>query len=179
MSKILFWDIETSLSTVATFQLKTEYIPHTNILTDWYIICGAWKWLGEKEIHSIATNSQTNPPFDPISLRDDIEVCKKLRSVLLEADVIVHHNGDAFDVKKLNSRLIKHGLQPLPKLTTIDTLKLARKFFYFMSNRLDALGRHFNLGRKEHVYSELWMDILTSKTFQEESKSTVNKMLIY
>jgi hypothetical protein len=42
-----------------------------------------------------------------------------------EADIICAHNGDAFDIKKINSRLITNGFKPPSPFKTIDTLKAA------------------------------------------------------
>jgi DNA polymerase elongation subunit (family B) len=151
-AKILFWDIETSLSVVTTFTLYPKYISHDAILQDWNIICGAWKFAGDRITHAISVGKDVT---------NDKEVVKKLRDVVMSADMIVHHNGDKFDIKMLNTRLIYHGLEPLDKkILTLDTLKEARKTFRFTSNRLDYLGEFLGVGRKLHTKGGLWMDVL-------------------
>lgn len=169
--KILIWDIETSYNIATTFSLFPKYISHDNILQDWYIICAAWKWLGDTKTHVITTLDDQGDNADH---KNDIRVVEKMRSLLLEADVVVHHNGDKFDLKKLNTRLIYHRLDPLPtKLTTVDTLKAAKKTFAFSSNRLDYLGAYLGLGRKLHTDSSLWMDSLKGDV------KAINKMAKY
>lgn len=145
------YDIETSLMVVTAFQLKTEYIPHTAILQDWNILSAAWKYLGDKEVKAVSVGQDVT---------DDRHVCETLRKVIADADIIVHHNGDKFDLKKLNARLIYHDLLPLPPKATVDTLKEAKKVAYFTSNRLDYLGKALCGRGKVHTDPELWLNVL-------------------
>jgi DNA polymerase III epsilon subunit-like protein len=87
--------------------------------------------------------------------------------------VIVHHNGDKFDLKKLNTRLIIHGLDPLPKIHTVDTLKEVRKVAAFTSNRLDYLAKTLVGAGKTHVDYQLWLDIMKG------NKRAVRDMVAY
>ena len=149
--KILYLDIETSLMLLGAFTLKTEYTPYTNIIDDFYIICAAWQLEGEKTIESASVTK----------LGDDKEVVRQLRNAIEAADVIVYHNGDKFDLKKLNARIIKHKLPPLPnRIVSVDTLKEARRTFGFSSNRLDYLGGFLGVGHKTHTDGSLWIKIL-------------------
>ena len=150
--KIVLWDLETAPLVVTSWGLFKPYLSHDNILEDTSLICAAWKDLEEKVVHSVAIN-----PADP---RNDQRVVEELREALGEADVLVGHNGDKFDLKTFNARLIFHGLKPLPPIKTVDTLKVARKNFRFTSNRLDYLGRFLGVGRKLHTDYSLWLDIL-------------------
>lgn len=154
--KVLLWDIETSLMLASVFQLKTDYINYNNIIQDWHIISGAWKWEGEKKIHSVSVLDNKNKHMD-----NDKFVVQTLRDVVAEADVIVHHNGDHFDLKKLNTRIIKHRIAPLDnKLVTVDTYKHAKRTFNFTSNRLDYLGIFLGVGEKIHNEPGLWLGAL-------------------
>lgn len=170
--RILLWDVETSLNILTSFSLYPKYIHHNNILQDWYIICGAWKFLGEAQIYNaFITSNKERFEKNPI---DDYEVVKQLRDALLEADIIVHHNGDKFDIKKLNTRLIYHRLDPLPnKLNTVDTLKEARRTFAFSSNRLDYLGKYLGVGEKIVTEPDLWSRVLVG------DKNAITDMVIY
>jgi hypothetical protein len=150
--KIMIWDIETSFMLVAVFGLKNDYINPDNIVKDWSILCGAWKWLGNDEVHTICV--------DPLHPDDDMEVVEKLRAAVEEADIIVHHNGDRFDVKKLMARVIQYGLPPVPPLVTVDTLKEVRKVAGFTSNKLDYLGLSLDTGQKMETSKNLWLKIL-------------------
>lgn len=80
-----------------------------------------------------------------------------LWDILDNADIVVAHNGDKFDIKKINARFIKYGLTPPSPYKTIDTLKVARKHFGFNSNRLDDLGEYLDVGRKQATPKNLWL----------------------
>jgi DNA polymerase III epsilon subunit-like protein len=67
------------------------------------------------------------------------------------------HNCNAFDFKKINTRFIANGMPPVSPFKPIDTLKIARRYFAFNSNKLDDLGEFLGLGRKlHHEGKELW-----------------------
>lgn len=150
--KIILFDIETSLIIATTFTLYPERIPHDGILQDWFILSGAWKELGSKTVQSVSVAD-----FKRTKLDDDYDVVKAIRNGLLDADIVVGHNLDKFDIRKLNTRLIFHGLPPLPKIQTIDTLKVAKKIGQFTSNRLDYLSKYLVGRGKEKTTPDLWM----------------------
>jgi DNA polymerase elongation subunit (family B) len=164
--KIVLWDIETAPLVVTSWGLFKPYLSHDNILEDMTMICASWKELDEKTIHSTAVNIA-----DP---RNDREVVEELREVLADADVLVGHNGDKYDLKIFNARLIYHGLDPLPPRKTIDTLKVAKKYFRFTSNRLDYLGGLLGVGRKIPTSYSLWMDII-----MRNDEKALNRMIAY
>jgi hypothetical protein len=162
--KIILWDIETSWVKGYFWNLWPQNgIPSDNIIDDWSILCGAWKELGKDKVHAVAVKK----------VGDDKEVCKKLRDVLSEASLVIHHNGDKFDVKKLNARLIYHGLEPLGKVATLDTLKEVKKVASFSSNRLDYLAKFFGGSGKLHNSPSLWIDVMNG------SKKALRNMVEY
>ena len=57
-----------------------------------------------------------------------IDVLRHCVGAVDEADVIVHHNGDKFDDKELNARVIYHAHETIRRSQPwSDTLKAARK----------------------------------------------------
>ena len=72
----------------------------------------------------------------------------RLWQVLDESDIVIAHNGDKFDIKMLNVLFVKYHLNPPSPYRSIDTLKVARKYFRFMSNRLGDLGMKLGVGDK-------------------------------
>lgn len=155
--KILVWDIETAHMVVSAFDLFNRHmLPYDNISKESYIICAAWRWLGEKTVHTVSVLD--DPERFKADPRDDTHVMKTLYEVLSQADAVIHHYGDKFDYKKLNTRLIKAGGKPLPELVKIDTYKLAKNHFTFPSNRLDAIGKELGLGGKISTKNQLWLD---------------------
>lgn len=171
--RVLFYDLETSFNIVAAFQLWDRggnNIPHQNIISERYIICACWKWLGEDKIHSVAvTDSPQRYKKNPY---DDRYVVEKLHEVLSEADVVIAHYGDGFDNKYVRTRALYHGLSPISPFISVDTKKIASSQFLFNSNRLDYLGRFLGVGRKISTKSDLWMDVLRGD--QRAIKEMVN-----
>lgn len=156
--RIILWDIETTHNLAAVFQLANQdWIAPENIIQERYIVCASWKELGESKIESVSTLDSKSYKRDP---HNDYAVCKKLHEVLSGADVLVHHNGDKFDLKYVETRMLVHGFSPLPPITTIDTLQTAKRRFLFNSNKLDYLGHILGVGRKKPTTNGLWLRIL-------------------
>jgi len=150
--KILLFDVENSPLVSYTWGIWEQDV--IEVKEEWYILCFAYKWLGEKETHVVAM-----PDFKGYSKdkKNDYKVVKKLHELFNQAEVLIAHNGDQFDIKKANARFIQHGLEPPKPYKTIDTLKLARKHFKFDSNKLDYLGQYLRCGRKlPHTGKHLW-----------------------
>lgn len=57
-----------------------------------------------------------------------------------EADIVVAHNGTAFDVPFLRTRALIHGLQPVHPKKILDPVMLARRVFRFHRNSLEAIS---------------------------------------
>lgn len=157
--RILFWDIETSLELVAVFDLKyNDFIDPANLVTERYVICASWKWAGEKTIHHVSVLD--NPKLYAKEPANDRHVIETLHNVLSSADIIVAHNGDQFDTKYVETRILFHGLSPLPPIPSIDTCTTAKNRFKFNSNKLDYLGSFLNVGRKKPTTTGLWLRVL-------------------
>jgi len=111
---------------------------------DWYMLSFAVKWNdGKTKVYSLPDYKgyKKNKTNDRLLVSD-------LHRVFTDADIVIAHNGDNFDIKRANARFVFHGLTPPPTYKTVDTLKLARRSFRFDSNRLDSLARYLGLGRK-------------------------------
>lgn len=164
--RICFFDIETSPIIASTWSMYPQSLPLNGIVHDWYIICGAWKFLGDPKIYSVAT---TTP-------HKDIATVKKLMDVLASCDVIVGQNSDKFDIRKLNAKLIQYKLPPLPNIPTVDTLKASRRVAAFTSHKLDYMARILNGNQKIKVGLGLWMDVMGGSKKALKEMVTYNKM---
>ena len=160
MSKVLFFDIETAPNLSYVWgQWQQDVIEHVN---EWYILCFSYKWEDQKSTHVVALKDFELYDNDP---DNDLQVVKKLWELLDEADIVIGHNSDAFDIKKANARFVYHGLAPPSHYQTVDTLKLARRHFKFNSNRLGHLGEHLGLGGKESTGGfETWAGCMKGDT---------------
>lgn len=173
--RILMYDIETSLQTVAVFQLGgNDWIQPHNIIQERHMICAAWQWLGEKDVHTVSLlDDPKRYAKDPT---DDRHVAEVMHNVMAEADVVVAHYGDSFDNKYVLTRSLYHGLDPLPPMQTIDTKKIAKQKFYFNSNSLDYLGQYLKVGKKLAHPGGLWLDILKGG---DKATAAIKKMVTY
>lgn len=173
--RILFYDLETSLQTVAVFQLGgNDYIQPQNLITERYIICASWEWLGEGKVHSVSVLDDSERFVK--DQQDDKHVVETLHKVMSEADVIIAHYGDSFDNKYVRTRILYHGLDPLPPIATIDTKKIAKQVFYFNSNKLDYIGKYLKIGQKLSHSHGLWLTILRGG---KEAVAAIKKMVVY
>lgn len=157
--RILIYDIETSLQLVSVFGLaNNDWIKPDNIITERHVISICWEWLGENKVNSVSLlDDPERFAKDP---HDDKHVIEQFHKVYSEADVVVTHNGDSFDQKWVLTRVLYHGLPPLPPVTSIDTNKIAKQKFYFNSNSLDYLGGYLGLGHKKRTPPGLWLRVL-------------------
>jgi len=151
---ILYIDIENSRMIVEfpTYSLyNIDRIHPRFIKKDWHITCAAWGWLDNttKTIKGIKAISGLDfPKAFKRDHRDDYGVVTELHKVLSQADLIVGHNSDSFDIKKINYKFIKHGLDPIDMPPTVDTLKAAKKYARASSNSLYYLAKEFNVEMK-------------------------------
>lgn len=151
--RILIWDLENAPSLGYFYDLwKEGNIVDTKV--GWYLLSVAYKWLGDKQVKCFALPDFKG--YKPGS-EDDEQLVRELHKLIDQADILVAHNGDKFDIKKANARFAYYNLPPPSPYKTVDTLKVAKKYFNFTSNRLDALGDHLGYGRKRvHTGFNLW-----------------------
>lgn len=155
--RICSFDIETLPAIAATFTLYPDAINHENVLADTSIVCICWKDLG-KPTKSISVLD--DPKLFKKDHTSDYHVCKTIRDEFDGVDILIGHNLKRFDVKRLNARLIFHGLEPLPMIQMIDTLTELKKVATFTSHRLDYLGKHLFEDGKQQTSKGLWLRCL-------------------
>lgn len=115
------------------------------------------KWLDGKQV----TKALPDYPNYKAGGRDDSHLMQDLWALLDEADIVVAHNGNRFDIKKINSRFLVHGLTPPSPYRTVDTLLEARRVAAYDSNRLNELGKILELGEKMKTGgADLWFNCL-------------------
>lgn len=142
-SRILVWDIETSpLITYAWGIWEANAI---EIIEDKQVLSVAWQWVGENKVHVVGQDDLAG--YIP-GVNNDSAIIQLIWELLEEADAEVAHNGDAFDVKIVNSRMMIHGLKPYSSVKQIDTKKIAKRVAGFTSNRLKDLARDLNVSQK-------------------------------
>lgn len=172
--RVILYDLETSHNLAAVFGLANQdWINPENIIQERYIVSFAWKVLGEAKVHAVSVLD--DPKWFAIDPHCDNYVVKELHKVLSSADVIIAHNGDAYDIKFAETRMLYHELPPLPPITKIDTLKIAKSRFMFNSNKLDYLGKFLKVGEKAHTSPGLWLRVLAGASGAVEEMVKYNK----
>lgn len=172
--RVLFWDIETSLQLAAIFQLAhNDWIDPSSLVTERYVICACWKWEGDSKVQSVSVLD--DPKRYKNNPHDDYHVIETLHEVLSQADVIVHHNGDSFDKRYIDTRALVHGMTALPPVASIDTYKVAKSKLYLNSNKLDYIGKLLGVGKKLPTTPKLWMRVLQGDPDAVREMVTYNK----
>ena len=162
--KILLFDIETTPFVAYSWGPKYQ-VNLIDFIHDWHVLCFAYKWLGEDDVKIVSQRQfpsyhkhKNNRRKAEETRRDDKSVVKEMWRLFDEADIIIAHNGDKFDIKKMNARFAIHGLGRPTPFHTVDTVKVARRSFSFGSNSLNDLGKFLSLGQKlTHTGFELWV----------------------
>jgi len=91
--RILFYDIETAPGQAFVWSAKTRYIPHTMMIHPPFMLCWAAKWSDNRTVMS-----SYSTPEEEIREKDDERIVTELADLLRQADIIVAHNGDRFDL---------------------------------------------------------------------------------
>ena len=150
-AKILLFDSETSplLAMVFQKQVWKAKIGYDKVVSDYYFLSWAAKWLGDN-----AVMSDVLTPEEALK-EDDSRIIRSLWKLIDEADVVIAHNC-AFDIPNFNTRSVKHGLMPPSPYKIVDTLKTAQQQFGFTHNSLGALAKFFDLEGKIETDFGLW-----------------------
>lgn len=170
--KILLWDIESCYNIVVAHAIyKGYFLSPNDIIQERFLISGAWKWYGQKRVHAVSLLD--DPKRFKRDHTDDYWVVSQLYGVVSEADAIVAHYGDNFDIKMLNARMIYHGFPPLPQVIQIDTWKMAKAKFKFNSNKLDYIAKYLGHEGKMPTPPGLWHRVLNGE------RKAIKEMVAY
>lgn len=151
--KILVFDIETAPLKAWVYQKSVwkANIADEQIISEWFMLTWSAKWLfDEKVVSDRLTSAEALK-------EDDSRIVKSLWKLLDQADIVIAHNGDNFDVPNMNTRFVLNHIRPPKLYQTIDTKKVAARQFGFTHNSLGALARMFGLSPKEDVHFDLWV----------------------
>lgn len=169
-AKILFIDIETS----PNLSYMWGHYEQNALAVEsyWHLLSFSAKWLGGKSV--------TKGLIDYPGYRSDKENDKKLVAdiwkLLDEADIVIGHNVNAFDLKKINARFSFHKLLPPSPYKTVDTLTVARRHFAFHSNKLNDLCVFLGVGQKISTGGfELWKKCMEGDSASWKKMKAYNK----
>lgn len=138
-SKLLYLDIETAPMKGYIWRMFDMVTNTDMVKSEVYMLSWAAKWDDSDEI---IVKGLCDYPRYKAGTEDDTSLIRDLAGLLDEADFVVAHNGDKFDLKKINTRLILAGGSPVSPYRSIDTMKISKRAFGFSSNKLSWLARH-------------------------------------
>lgn len=167
--KVLLFDIETTPLTVKTWHTGKQRISFDQIMEEWFLLSYSGKWLFDSKVFgSVLTPAE-------VLHKDDFRITKEIWHYFDQADVIIAHNGNGFDIPKSQTRFLAHRLAPPSPFQTIDTLLIARKNFQLSSNKLDYIGQLMLNERKLHTEYSLWLRCLEGDPQALSDMLTYNK----
>lgn len=153
--KILIFDIETAPLLASVWGLWKQNVNLDLLVNDWFMLSWSAKWLHDNQVFcGIITPEE-------VKSENDERITRSLWQFINEADIVIAHNGKKFDVKRVNTRFLFHGLNPPLPYRVIDTLEAVKRTFAISSNRMDYINRFLHLERKmETGGAQLWVKCL-------------------
>ncbi len=139
--KILIFDIETAPILADVWGLWKNNVGLNQIQRNGFIMSWCAKWLGEDYTYYMDCRDNGE--------EDEKGVIEGLVDLFNQADAVVAHNGDKFDMRWVRGRCLIHGIEPFAPIKQIDTLKTAKGQFYLHSNRLAYIADVLNCAPKE------------------------------
>ena len=137
-NKIKLWDIES-----------------TNLNANFgYILSIAVKNLGEKSVRCYSVEDYPLYKKEPTSDKALLEDAYK---DLSSAGAWVTWYGGGFDVPFVNTRLLSHGMAPMPPIPHIDGWRIARYKMKLHSNRLASVSSFLGISEKTPLDGPIWI----------------------
>lgn len=149
--RLLFYDIETAPMLSFHWEPKVDYVAAPMVESDdRFLLCWSAKWSDDtKVIAGRLTQKEARA-------QDDARIVTGLADLMRSADYVVAHNGNRFDYKRVNARLLIDRLTPLGNVQMIDTLSIARTSFDLPYNNLNYLAQKLGFGKKLSTSFDLW-----------------------
>lgn len=174
MAKILILDIETAPNIAYVWGAWKQNIGQNQWKEKGHIMSFVAKWLDNDTI-VYAENRKSN----------DKTIVKKLVGLLDEADIVVAHNGDRFDLPVILGRALVHGINPPSPYHTVDTCRIARRRFRYTTNSLANLAEELGLYHQKEKHKkfpgfELWLECLRNndEAWAEMKEYNVEDVLV-
>lgn len=165
--KILLLDIETLPIKASVWGTRKQFVNPIQIEKDWSVVCWSAKWLfSDKVFGEVVT------PKEAIA-HEDQSVLGGIWSLVNDAHVVITHNGNAFDMKKLNWRFFVHDMPKPMYYKSIDTYQVVTDNFAPTFGKLDWIAEVLGISRKIETSFKWWDEC------QKGNKTYLNRMLVY
>lgn len=121
-----------------------------------FLLCMCYKEVGKKAVKTLRIDR--SPGYRKDTTNDGWLV-QRCRDVLASADMVVSWYGreGCFDAPFLRTRMLKHGVDPLPPLIHWDGQYMSRRFLQMRANRLVNMGRLLGIDLKTDFDGPRWM----------------------
>lgn len=169
--KVLIFDIETAPLLASVWQAWKQNVGMKQLNKDWYMLSWAAKWLDEDYVMYMDCRDDG---------LDDKNLLLGLHKLLNEADIVITHNGDKFDIPKVRSRMLTQGIMPFSPIKSIDTCKVSKKMFGETYNSLGWLSKKLCPETEKYSHSnfpgfELWKECIQGNMEAWEEMEAYNK----
>lgn len=145
--KILTLDIETSPNLAHVWSLWNVNVGLSQLRDSGQVISFAAKWFGDRKVFFHSDFHDGHPAM-----------VRAAHALLDEADVLVHYNGNTFDIPHLNAEFARAGMTPPSPYKQVDLLRVVKSNFRFPSNKLQYVSTALGLeGKLQHAGHELWV----------------------
>ena len=166
--KVVFIDIESAPAKVAAFNRFNINLNEDNILEEGFLLSVSWKWQGNPTVNGVVLTGEEAVACN------DYRVAEALWHVLNNADIVIAHNGDNFDLKMARRVFLKHNFAPPKYYYSVDTLKIVRRAFKLPSNRLGSIAKFLGVEDKQDSGGmKLWVGCM------QGDESSLEKMMQY
>lgn len=175
LPNILYLDIETAPKLAYVWQFFKAMIGAKQVKEHGHIMSFSAIWNDDDDANILYYENRT---------QDDTDIVAKLIRLLDEADIVIGHNVEAFDVATINGRALTLGIRPPSPYKIVDTYKVAKKEFKFESNSLEYLTtvlpiRHKKLSHAKFPGFELWLACMSGieEAWREMKEYNINDTL--
>lgn len=153
--KILTFDIETAPNLGHIWSFWNTNVGLNQLLESGWIISFVAKWLGEDEVYYMENRDMDSP-----------DLVAALAELIGEADMVIGHNVERFDLGWIRAECARLGVPPFAPVKAIDTLRVAKKYFYMPSNKLEYCLKRFGLveksSHKKFPGHDMWMECVVN-----------------
>lgn len=166
--RILFFDIETTPMRSYVWGRYKQNIYQPYVLSESYILTYSAKWIDGDDVMF----GYINP--EEVAHENDSRIVKELIDLFNEADIVVGHNSDRFDIPIVKTRALYNGIAPPKPFRSYDTLKAVKRNFRFSSNKLNDVCEYLGIGSKHDDGGfETW------KGYMDGDETAINTMVYY
>jgi len=147
---IWYLDIETAPAKAYIWDLKTRYVPLSQVEEDGYVLCFAAGKEGSEEIEYWSIWDQGHEAM-----------IERAWEIMDEADALIHFNGNRFDIPRLNTEFLIERLGPPSPSQQIDLFRTVAQNFKVLSKSMNHMLKILGLENKmAHKGMELWTNCM-------------------